>query len=157
MTTNAAPAEKTGSTLTPYLTVRDGARAIEYYKQVFGAVETFRLAGPDGRIGHAELKIAEATIMLSDEHPELDVLGPESRGGSTIGIHILVEDADRVFNAAVAGGAKAIRPVADQFYGERSGKLSDPFGHVWFIGSRVEDISSDEMVRRASELMKTSG
>jgi PhnB protein len=95
--------------------------------------------------------------MLSDEHPELDVLGPESRGGSTIGIHILVEDADRVFNAAVAAGAKAIRPVADQFYGERSGKLSDPFGHVWFIGSRVEDISSDEMVRRASELMKTSG
>lgn len=154
MTSKATTAAEPKQTVTPYLTVRNGAAAIDFYKNVFGAVEEYRLVDPDGRIAHADLKIGQTAIMLSDEHPEIDVLGPESRGGTTVGLHISVDDADRVFADALAAGAKSIRPVADQFYGERSGTLADPFGHHWFIASRKEEISPEEVRRRYEELIK---
>ena len=112
------------------LPMREIEPAIEFYKKVFGAEETMRLAEPSGRIGHAELMIGGSPIMMSDEYPDLDALGPLSRGGSTVGIHLYVEDVDEVFARAVAEGATAARPMKDEFYGDRSGKLIDPFGHI---------------------------
>lgn len=140
--------------VTPYLTVKDSGAAIEFYKKAFGATETMRLAEPDGRIGHAEIMISGSPIMIADEYPELDVLGPQSRGGSTVGIHLYVADVDSVFSRALAEGAKEIRAPEDQFYGDRSGKLVDPFGHVWFVSSRTENVSAEEMTKRFDELMK---
>lgn len=135
--------------VTPYLTVTGAAKALEFYKNAFGAVETVRLVGPDGRVGHAEFEISGTPIMLSEEYPELDVRSPTTLGGSPVGIHLMVEDSDAVFNRAVKLGATAVRPVANQFYGERSGKLKDPFGHIWYISTKTEEISNEEMVRRA--------
>jgi PhnB protein len=135
--------------VTPYLTVTGAAKALEFYKNAFGAIETVRLVGPDGRVGHAEFEIAGTPIMLSEEYPEMDVRSPTTLGGSPVGIHLLVEDSDAVFNRAVKLGATAINPVKDQFYGERSGKLKDPFGHIWYVSTRTEEITSSEMVRRA--------
>lgn len=148
------PASVPQPAVTPYLTVKGAADAIEYYKKVFGATETMRLAELDGRVGHAEMTISGSPIMISDEYPDLDVLGPQSRGGTTVGIHIYVEDADEVFSRAVAEGAKVISPVKDEFYGDRSGKLADPFGHVWYVSTRKEDLTTDEMTKRYDDLMK---
>ncbi|MFY9610831.1 MAG: VOC family protein [Blastocatellia bacterium] len=136
------------------LTVKGAAGAIEFYKKVFGAVETMRLVEPGGRIGHAEMTISGSPIMISDEYPELDVLGPQSRGGSTVGIHLYVADVDEVFARALAEGAKAISAVEDEFYGDRSGKLVDPFGHVWYIATRKEDLSPEEVTKRYDALIK---
>jgi PhnB protein len=113
-----------------------------------------RLVGPDGRVGHAEIEINGSPIMLSEEYPEMDVRSPTTLGGSGVGIHLLVEDSDAVFNRAVKLGATAVKAVEDQFYGERSGRLKDPFGHVWYIATKTEEISSEEMVRRAEAWMK---
>jgi PhnB protein len=140
--------------VTPYLTIKGASDAIEFYKKAFGAVETMRLEEPSGRIGHAEIMISGAPIMLSDEYPDLDALGPKSRGGSTVGIHFYVEDVDEVFARAVAEGATAARPVKDEFYGDRSGKLVDPFGHVWYVATRKQDLSSEEVTQRYDDLMK---
>lgn len=148
------PARVPQPAVTPYLTVKGAADAIEFYKKVFGATEIMRLAEPDGRIGHAEIKISGSPIMISDEHKEIDVLGPQSRGGSTVGIHLYVEDADEVFSCAVSEGAKSIEPVEDQFFGERSGKLVDPFGHVWYVSTRKEELSAAEVTKRYEDLMK---
>ena len=148
------PARIPQPAITPYLTVKGGAEAIEFYKKAFDAVETMRLQEPGGKIGHAELIINGAPIMLSDEYPEHDALGPDSRGGSTVGIHLYVEDVDEVFARAVSEGAKAVRPVKDEFYGDRSGKLVDPFGHVWYVSTRKQDLSSKEVTQRYEELMK---
>jgi len=137
---------------TPYLAVRNAADAIDFYKRAFGATELYRLDDPSGRIGHAEIMIGEAAIMLSDEYPEMDVLSPETLGGSPVVIHIYVEDVDAVVASAVAHGAKVLRPVADQFYGDRGGKIADPFGHLWWIATHKEDVSPEEMKRRADEL-----
>ena len=142
---NVKPVLQGYHTITPAITVVDGAKAIEFYKQAFGAEEKFRLSEPGGRIGHAEIQIGDCRLMISDEYPELDVLGPESRGGTTAGLHLLVEDVDAVFSAAVAAGAKELKPVSDQFYGERSGKLADPFGHgvclVQFLGRGYDELA----------------
>ena len=140
--------------VTPYLTVKGAADAIEFYKKVFGAEETMRLAEPNGRIGHAEIVIGGSPIMMSDEYPDLDALGPLSRGGSTVGIHLYVEDVDEVFARAVAEGATAARPVKDEFYGDRSGKLVDPFGHIWYVSTRKEELSAAEVTKRYEDLMK---
>ncbi len=137
-----------------YLTVKNAAGAIEFYKKVFGAVETMRLVEPGGRIGHAEMTISGFPIMMSDEYPELDVLGPQSRGGSTVGIHLYVADVDVVFARAVAEGAKPIGAVEDEFYGDRAGKLVDPFGHVWYLATRKEDLSSEEVTKRYDALIQ---
>jgi PhnB protein len=138
--------------LTPYLTVSNGAKAIEFYQQAFGAIEEMRMAAPGGKIGHAELKIGTALLMLSDEYPEMDVRSPESIGGTPVTLHLYVEDVDATFAQAVAAGAKVMRPVEDQFYGDRAGKLVDPFGHCWFLATHKEDVALEEMKRRAEKL-----
>ena len=140
------------SALTPYLTVSNGAKAIEFYQKAFGAIEEMRMAAPDGKIGHAELKIGAARFMLSDEYPEMDVRSPESIGGSPVTLHLYVEDVDATFAQAVAAGAKVVRPVEDQFYGDRAGKLVDPFGHSWFLATHKEDVAMEEMKLRAAKL-----
>ena len=154
MSSKVKPIPEDRQSLTPYLTIKNAGAAIEFYKQVFGATEKMRLAEADGKVGHAEIEIGKARIMISDEYPEIDVLGPQSRGGSTVGLHILVEDVDAVFNRAVAAGAKELKPVSDQFYGERSGQLADPFGHVWYIGTVKEELSDEEIQSRYEALTK---
>lgn len=138
--------------ITPYLCVRGGAKAIEFYKQAFGATEVLRLDGPGDRVGHAEIRIGDSVIMLADEFPDMGFHGPEKFGGSPVSIHLYVEDSDAVYNRAVAAGAKVERPMTDQFYGDRSGSLIDPFGHRWHISTHKEDLPFEEIQRRAKEL-----
>ena len=137
---------------TPYLCCRGAGRAIEFYEKAFGASELARMAQPDGRIGHAEIHIGEAVIMLADEFPEMGVRSPQAIGGSPVSIHVYVEDVDAIARQAVAAGAKLVRPVEDQFYGDRNCKLEDPFGHVWMISTHKEDVSPEEMTKRAAKL-----
>lgn len=136
--------------VTPYLIVNDGARAIEFYKQSFGATELFRMAGPDGRIGHAEMKIGDSHIMLADEHPEIGARSPQAFGGSAVSLMLYVEDVDATVGRALEAGAKLTRPVADQFYGDRTGGLEDPFGHAWYVATHVEDVPPEELEKRAA-------
>lgn len=138
-------------TLTPFLTVRDAARASEFYKQAFGAEERGVAKDPDGKVMHAELKIGDSIIMLSDEYPDFGSLSPESIGGSGMGLHIYLADVDAAFDRAVKAGAQVEMPVMDQFWGDRYGKLRDPFGHKWSIGTHVKDVSQDEMKRGMDE------
>ena len=135
---------------TPYLIVKDAARAIEFYKRAFGATELLRMAAPGGKIGHAEIKIGDSPIMLADEVPDMGALSPESLGGTPVSILLYVEDVDAVFNQAIAAGAKVQRPVKDQFYGDRTGGVTDPFGHVWYVATHKEDVSPEEMRKRAA-------
>ncbi|MBS1910938.1 MAG: VOC family protein [Bacteroidetes bacterium] len=137
--------------ITPYITVRDAASAIEFYRNAFGATETMRIMQPDGRVGHAELLIGSAPIMLSDEFPEHGITGPQTLGGTPVTMHLYVEDVDAFAERAVAAGATLLRPVANQFYGDRGGKLQDPYGHAWWVATHVEDVSPEEMQRRAGE------
>ena len=136
--------------VTPYLIVKDGARAIDFYARVFDARELFRMKRPDGRVGHAELEIGDSRVMLADEHPEIGARSPQSIGGSPVTIHLYVEDVDATVARAVAAGAQLTRPVADQFYGDRIGGLTDPFGHVWFVATHTEDVPTEELERRAA-------
>lgn len=138
----------------PYLRLRDAAKAIDFYARAFGATEKFRLTEPSGRIGHAELLLGETTLMLSDEYPEFGIYGPASIGGTSFTIHLHVDDADRLIARAVEAGASLVRPAVDQFYGERSGTIRDPFGHEWNIGHEIEQVSPEEMQRRYDEMMK---
>jgi PhnB protein len=137
----------------PYLHVKGAARAIEFYRQAFGATEVLRLAEPDGRIGHAEIQIEGARIMLADEFPEHGILGPQSLGGTSVGLHLTVPDVDALAERAVAAGATLAKPVQDEFYGERGGKLVDPFGHVWQVMTHQEDVPAEEMQRRYDALL----
>ena len=137
---------------TPYLCVRDAVRALDFYRDAFGAKETSRLMQPDGRVGHAEFTIGEAHFMLSDEFPEMGVKSPLTLGGSPVSLHLYVTDVDAFVAKAVAGGATLQRAVEDQFYGDRSGALIDPFGHRWMIATHKEDVSGEEMQRRLSKL-----
>jgi uncharacterized glyoxalase superfamily protein PhnB len=132
-------------TITPYMTVRDAARAIEFYKQAFGAKEKGVMKGPDGKIMHAELRIGDSIIMLGDEMPEYGSLSPQSTGGAGMGLHIYIEDVDTAFDRAVKAGATVEMPVADMFWGDRYGKLADPFGHKWSIGTHKADLTAQEM------------
>jgi PhnB protein len=132
----------------PYLHVKGAARAIEFYQQAFGATEVLRLTEPGGRIGHAEIRIGESRVMLADEYPEHGIRGPRSLGGASASLSLSVEDVDAVVARAVTAGAKLLRPVEDQFYGERTGKLEDPCGHVWQVSTPIEEISTEEMRRR---------
>jgi PhnB protein len=136
-----------------YLHVKDAAAAIEFYKRAFGAAEKFRLSEPGGRIGHAELLFDGTTLMLSDEFPEYGIRGPGSDGGTSVTIHLHVDDADAVMKRATAAGAVIEREPQDQFYGERSGVLRDPFGHRWNIGHHIEDVSFGEMQQRYTQMM----
>jgi PhnB protein len=141
-------------TLTPYLTVRDAARAIEFYKQAFGAVEKGVMPGPDGKIMHAELVIGDSIFMLADEFPQFGSMSPLSTGGAGMGLHIYVEDVDSAFDRAVQAGAKVDMPVSDMFWGDRYGKLSDPFGHKWSIATHKADLTMEEMAEGAKAMMK---
>ena len=136
--------------VTPYLILSNASEAIAFYKKALGAEESLRLGGPGGRIDHAEIRIGDSCIMLADEHPEIQALSPETIGGSPVSIHLYVEDVDAVVARAVAAGAKLIRPVADQFYGDRTGGIEDPFGYRWFIATHKEDLTMDEIRQRAA-------
>ena len=136
------------STVTPYLIVDGAAAAIDFYRRAFGAEELVRMPMPGGRVGHAEIQIGDSRVMLADEFPEMDARGPKSRGGTAVTILLYVNDCDVVFNRAVAAGAKVRKAMQDQFYGDRSGTLEDPFGHVWTIATHKEDVSPEEMQRR---------
>jgi PhnB protein len=142
------------SRATPYLCCQGAAKAIDFYKAAFGATEEMRLAEPDGRIGHAEIRIGAAPIMLADEYPDMGIKSPLSFGGTSVSIHLYVEDVDAVAKSAAAAGAKIVRPAQDQFYGDRSCTLEDPFGHRWMISTHKEDVSSEEMQRRYDKLMQ---
>lgn len=136
----------------PYLRVRRAAEAIDFYTKAFGAQELFRLTEPGGRIGHAEIKIGGMVLMLSDEHPEYGIQGPQSLGGTSISIHLHVDQVDALMQQAIDAGATVLRPLADQFYGERSGTVRDPFGHEWLLGQQIEKVAPEEMQRRFSAM-----
>jgi PhnB protein len=138
--------------LTPYLIVDDASAAIDFYGSVLGASERMRMGGPDGRIGHAELELGDSMIMLADQNPDMDVRGPRAIGGTPMMVHVYVEDADGVFERAIAAGATALRPPEDQFYGDRSGRFEDPFGHRWDVATHVEDVGPDEMEKRVAAM-----
>lgn len=140
--------------LFPYLHLQNAAKAIEFYTQAFGAREKFRLTEPGGRIGHAELDFGGTILMLADEFPESGIRGPEAVGGTTVTIHLHVDDADEAIRRAVEAGADVEKEPKDQFYGERSGSIRDPFGHRWTIGHSIEEVSPDEMQRRYTETLR---
>lgn len=141
----------TPGTLTPYLIVKNAAQAISFYEKAFGAKEDYRLPGPDGKIGHAELTIGAGHFMLADEHPAFGALAPSSIGGSPVRLHLYVEDVDATIAQAEKQGATVLRPAQDQFYGDRAGMIADPFGHQWHLGTRKENVTPDEMRRRYNE------
>jgi PhnB protein len=143
--------------VTPYLIVQGAARAIDFYKTAFGATELMRIGGPDGKIGHAEIKIGDSAVMLADEHPDMGYRSPRSLGGTGVSLMVYVEQVDTVFKRAISAGAKELRPVVNQFYGDRSGTLEDPFGHVWTVATHVEDLSAEELDRRVKEAVKQAG
>jgi PhnB protein len=134
--------------VTPYLIVNDGVAALEFYKEAFGATELMRMDAPGGKIAHAEIKIGDSLLMLADECPEMGFRSAQSLGGAAVSLLVYVEDVDARFNRAVAAGAKPLKPVQDQFYGDRSGTVTDPFGHVWTIATHVEDVAPEEMEKR---------
>ncbi len=138
----------------PYLRVHSAAEAIAFYVRAFGASELFRLTEPSGRIGHAEIEIGPATIMLADEYPESGIVGPRSLGGTTFSIHLHVGDVDSAFAQAVEAGAEVVRPLQDQFYGERSATVRDPFGHEWLLGGHLETVTTEEMQRRYTAMFE---
>jgi PhnB protein len=139
-------------TATPYLIVKDGAAAIDFYKKAFKAVELERITDESGAIRHAEVKIGDSPFMMTEETASFpEYLSPQSRGGSPVHFYLYVEDADALFNQAMAAGAKQLQPLTDQFYGDRVGGVTDPFGHVWYIATHIEDVSEEEIVRRASQ------
>ena len=138
--------------VTPYLIVRNGAAAIDFYKKAFNAVELMRFPGPGGKIMHAEVKIGDSPVMLADEMPEEGHVGPQTLGGVGVSMMVYVQDVDKQFAQAVAAGATVKRPLADQFYGDRNGILVDPFGHVWTLGTHKEDLSMDEVKKRMEKL-----
>ncbi len=140
--------------VTPYLVVKGAAEAIDFYKKVFGAVEVMRMPQPDGRIGHAELRIGDSHVMLADEFPEMEVVGPGTLGNTSVGLLLYVDDVDKTVERAVGLGAMIKKPVADQFYGDRNGTIEDPFGHKWTVAVHVEDVSPEEMERRAAAMNK---
>jgi PhnB protein len=143
-------------TVTPYLIVKGGAEAIEFYAKALGARERMRLPAPEGKIGHAELEIGDSVIMLADEFPEMQALSPNTLGGTPVSFCLYVEDVDARFKQAIAAGGRETRPLKDQFYGDRSGTFEDPFGHTWTIATHVEDVSPEEMGRRAQKQMQNA-
>ena len=145
---NPIPEEYRGAT--PYLSVKEAARAIEFYKKAFGAREVMRMPQPDGKIGHAEVRIGDAPIMLADEFPEMNFRSPQSIGGTPVNIVVYVQDVDALVKQAEAAGAKVLKPPADQFYGDRMAWLEDPFGHSWSFATHIEDVSPEEMQKRAA-------
>ena len=151
MASRAKPVPEGFHTATPYLIIKGAAGAIEFYKKAFAATELMRMADPSGIVRHAEIKIGDSPFMITDENPAFpEWLSPQSRGGTPVHIYLYVDEVDAVFARAIAAGAKQLLPVQDQFYGDRSGALTDPFGHVWYIATHTEDVSPEEIKRRAA-------
>ena len=148
----AKPVPENYARVTPYLALDGAAAAIEFYKKAFGATERMRFDAPGGKIGHAEIDIEGGVIMLADEYPDMNFRSPNTLGGSPVTIHVDVEDVDALCARAAAAGATVLRPVADQFYGDRSCQLRDPYGHTWSFATHVEDVSPEEMQKRAAKL-----
>jgi PhnB protein len=146
------------NSITPYLIIKGAAQAIDYYKKVFGATEIMRMNGPDGRVGHAELKIGDSHIMLADENPSMGQghTSATTIGGSPVSLYLYLPDVDKVVQHAAAEGAKILKPVQDQFYGDRSGFIQDPFGHLWGVATHVEDVSPQEMEQRMKKVMQAA-
>ena len=140
------------ATVTPYLIIRGASEAIEFYKKVFGAKERLRIPMPESRIAHAEIEIGNSLIMLADECPEMSIRGPLSIGGSPVNLHVYVTDADDIYAKALAAGATQVRPMANQFYGDRSGIFTDPFGHSWSVSTHVEDVAPEELEKRMAAM-----
>ena len=154
MTSSVRPIPEGYHSVTPYLAVDGAAAAIEFYKTAFGATEVMRMPAPGGKVGHAEIRIGDSRIMLADEYPDMGFRSPRAYGGSPVGLHLYVEDVDAVARQAVAAGAREVKPVKDQFYGDRTGSFEDPFGHVWHIATHKEDLSEGELKRRAEAAMQ---
>ena len=154
MATKVKPIPDGYHSVTPYLCIKGAAAAIEFYKKAFGAKEIMRMPQPDGRVGHAEIQIGDSRVMMADEFPEMDFHPPQKFGGSPVHLHVYVEDVDSVFKQAVAVGAKEVRPVQDQFYGDRMGTVADPFGHVWHVSTHKEDLTPEEIGKRAAAMHK---
>jgi PhnB protein len=148
MTDSVKPIPEGFHAVTPYLIIKGAADALEFYKKAFGAVERFRMAGPDGSIGHAEIQIGDSIIMLGDECPEMGHPSVQSLGGSPVGFYIYLENVDEAFQRAVDAGAKVSRPLENKFYGDRTGSVSDPFGYEWSFATHVEEVTPEEMSRR---------
>ena len=148
-----SPVPEGYNSITPHLVIKGAAQAIEYYKSVFGATEVFRMDGPDGKVGHAELQIGDSRIMLADENPSFGQghASAATIGASPVSLYLYIPDVDGVVKRAVAAGAKILKPVQDQFYGDRSGFIQDPFGHLWGIATHVEDVSPEEVAERAKK------
>jgi PhnB protein len=156
MASKVKPVPEGYHNVTPYLIVNGAARALDFYKRVFGATERMRMAGPDGKVGHAEIGIGDSVIMLADEHPEMGARAPGAFGGAAVSIMLYVDDVDATVKTAVAHGAKVLRAIEDKFYGDRTGTIEDPFGHHWHVGTHKEDVPPDEMQRRAAAMAKSS-
>lgn len=152
MTSRVKPIPEGHHTVTPYLAIKGAAQALEFYKRAFGATETYRLMLPDGRVGHAEIRLGDSLIMLADEFPEYGGKAPGTLGGSPVSLHLYVEDVDAFVKKAVAAGATENKPVTDQFYGDRSGQLEDPFGHQWWVATHKEDVPQAEMQKRVEAM-----
>lgn len=154
MPASTSPIPDAYRTVTPYLIVNDAAAAIEFYKKAFGATEFMRMPSPGGKIMHAEVRIGSGPVMLADEFPQMGALSPRPVGGTSVYLLVYVEDVDAVFAQAIAAGAKAVRPVQDQFYGDRSGTVTDPFGHQWTLSTHKEDVSEEELQKRMAAMGK---
>jgi len=144
-------------TVTPYLHIKNAVAALEFYKNAFGATETFRLMTPDGRLGHAEIRVGDSMIMLAEEFPEFGCKGPQAFGGSPVELYLYVEDVDTFFQQALAAGAKELKPVTDQFYGDRSGQIEDPFGHLWWVATHKEDVTMEDLQKHLREMSTEKG
>jgi PhnB protein len=152
MPSKAKPIPKGHRAVTPYLAIKNASKALEFYKRAFGATEHYKLMMPDGRVGHAEIRLGDSLIMLSDEFPEYGGKAPDTLGGSPVSLHLYVEDVDAFVRNALDAGAKEVKPVMDQFYGDRSGQLEDPFGHLWWVATHKEDVAPDEMQKRVQAM-----
>jgi PhnB protein len=155
MTAKVKPIPDGYRSVTPYLIVNAGSTAIDFYKKIFGAKEKMRIPGPDGKVGHAEITIGDSVIMLADECPEMNARGPLTVGGSSVGILLYVTDVDAVVTKAVASGATLKNKVENKFYGDRSGTIQDPFGHIWHVSTHVEDVAEEELERRLKQMSKS--
>ncbi len=142
--------------VTPYLCIDGASAAIDFYKDVLGATERMRMPAPGGKIGHAELQMGDSVVMLADEHPDIGFRSPKAIGGTPVTISVYVEDVDEVLDRAVKSGAKILRPAENQFYGDRTGQIEDPFGHRWSVATHIEDVTPDEMAKRAAQAMSGS-
>jgi PhnB protein len=157
MSATVQPIPKGYEGATPYLIIKGAANALEFYKKAFGATEIMRIPAPGGKVGHAEIKIGDAIIMLADEFPEMNHRSPQSLGGTPVSILLYVRDVDAFVKRALGAGAKALSPVENKFYGDRSGTLEDPYGHHWHFATHVEDVPPDEMAQRAKAFIKQQG